>query len=145
MDIRYKEVETLPEFIDAIRLRVDVFIKEQGFQHGWEPDEEDKISRHFIASADGLVIGEARVRETEKGSFKIERMVTKKEYRGQGIGSGLVKYVINEMIQFKPRRIWLRSQLQSQRFYEKAGFKAVSEPFDMWGVKHIDMDYTSLK
>ena len=29
MDIKYKEVETINEFIDAIRIRIDIFIKEQ--------------------------------------------------------------------------------------------------------------------
>ncbi|MFH0875453.1 MAG: hypothetical protein V1859_05930 [archaeon] len=34
MGAKYKQVETINEFIDAIRLRVDAFIKEQGFQPG---------------------------------------------------------------------------------------------------------------
>lgn len=78
MTIKYKEVETINEFIDAIRLRIDVFIKEQGFQPGWEPDEDDKISRHFIAMVDDKIVATARFRETAKGEIKIERMVTKK-------------------------------------------------------------------
>jgi len=141
MEAQYKEVETINEFIDAIRLRVDVFIKEQGFQPGWEPDEDDKISKHFIAVSDGQIVSTARFRETSKGEIKIERMVTKKEYRGKGIGIGLVKYMINKIAKLKPKRIWLRSQVQSQKFYEQCGFKTVSESFDMWGVPHIDMDY----
>ena len=145
MKIRYKEVGTISEFIDAIRLRVDVFIKEQGFQPGWEPDEDDKVSRHFIAIKDNKIVGEARVREVEKGEFKIERMVTAKDYRGKGIGRGLVEHVISEILKIKPKKIWLRSQVQAQEFYEKCGFKSVSEPFDMWGIPHIDMDYISLK
>ena len=47
MQITYKEIETINEFIDAIRIRVDVFIKEQGFEPGWEPDEDDKVSKHL--------------------------------------------------------------------------------------------------
>ena len=56
MDVKYKEVETIPEFIDAIRLRVDVFMIAQKFEAGWEPDEDDKVSRHFIAIVDGNVV-----------------------------------------------------------------------------------------
>ena len=58
--MKYKEVEIISEFIDAIRLRVDVFIIEQGFKPGWEPDEDDKISRHFIAMADDKVVATAK-------------------------------------------------------------------------------------
>ena len=49
MKVAYKEVKTINEFIDAIRIRADVFIIEQKCQPGWEPDEEDKDSKHFIA------------------------------------------------------------------------------------------------
>ena len=141
MNIKYKEVQTINEFIDAIRLRVDIFIKEQGFEPGWEPDEDDKTSRHFIVIVNNKIISTARFRETSKGEIKIERMVTKKEYRGKSVGTGLVKYMLNEIMKLKPKKIWLRSQVQSQKFYEKCGFKAFSEPFDMWGIEHIDMKY----
>lgn len=143
MDVAYKKVETINEFIDAIRLRADVFIKEQGFEPGWEPDEDDKVSKHYMAVIAGKIISTARLRETSEGSVKIERMVTMKEYRGKGIGKGLIDYMLNEIMKRKPKRIWLRSQVQSQPFYEKCGFKAVSEPFDMWGVPHVDMEYSS--
>ena len=143
MDIKYKEVKTINEFIDAIRLRVDVFIKEQGFQLGWEPDEDDKVSKHFIAVADKIIVSTARFREVAKGEFKIERMVTKKEYRGKGITKGFVTFMIKQILKLKPKKIWLRSQVQSQQFYEKCGFRAVSKPFDMWGVPHIDMAYNA--
>lgn len=141
MSVKFKQVETINEFIDAIRLRVDVFIKEQGFQPGWEPDEEDKISKHFIAVSNGKIVSTVRCRETAKGEIKIERMVTSKENRGKNIGGGLVEFMIKDIKKMKPKRIWLRSQVQSRPFYEKCGFVAVSKPFDMWGVPHIDMDY----
>jgi predicted GNAT family N-acyltransferase len=121
-----------------------VFIKEQGFQPGWEPDEDDKISKQFIGMADDKIVSTARFREISNGEIKIERMVTQKDYRGKGIGTGLIKFMIDDIKRLRPRRIWLRSQVQSQKFYEECDFKVVSEPFDMWGVPHIDMDYVNL-
>ncbi|MFH1200043.1 MAG: GNAT family N-acetyltransferase [Candidatus Micrarchaeota archaeon] len=141
MKIIYKQVQTINEFIDAIRLRADVFIKEQGFQPGWEPDEDDKKSVHYIAICGGKVVSTARHRETAKGEIKIERMATAKDYRGKNIGRGLVVFMIDEIKTLGPKRIWLRSQVQSQKFYEKCGFAAVSKPFDQWGVPHIDMEH----
>ena len=102
MKVKYKEVKTINEFIDAIRLRVDVFIIEQGSKPGWEPDELDKISKHYIVIADGKIVSTARVRQPSKGIFKIERMVTKKEYRGKSIGNGLVKFIIDKIKKSKP-------------------------------------------
>ena len=39
------------------------------------------------------------------------------------------------------KRIWMQSQVQAQKFYEKCGFKAISKPYDLHGIKHIDMEY----
>lgn len=141
MHIEYKKVETINEFIDAIKIRVDVFIVEQGFQPGWEPDEDDKSSKHFIALVNNKVISTARYRETAPGEVKIERMVTKKEYRRKGVAKGLVKFMINDIKKLKVKKIWLRSQVKSQAFYQKCGFEAISKPFEMWNVPHVDMQY----
>lgn len=144
MKVKFKKVDTINEFIDAIRLRVDVFIKEQGFQPGWEPDEDDKVSKQFIAICDGKIVSTARYRETAKGEIKIERMVTLKEYRCKNIGKGLLTFILKDIKKLKPKRIWLRSQVKSQTFYEKNGFVAISKPFDMWGVLHIDMEHNKI-
>lgn len=141
MEIKYKEIETINEFIDAIRLRVDVFIKEQGSKPGWEPDEEDKVSRQFIAIVDNQVVSTARARTVNDNEIKIERMATIKGYRGKDIGRKLLKFMIKKIKEYNPKRIWTRSQVQAQLFYEKCGFKPISKPFDEYGILHLDMEY----
>ncbi|MBI2655244.1 GNAT family N-acetyltransferase [Candidatus Woesearchaeota archaeon] len=138
--IKYKEVEKIEEFIDAIRIRVDVFIKEQKCEPGWEPDEKDKKSMHFIAITGNKIVATARARETRKNEYKIERMATKKEYRKKGIGKGLVECIIKNISKQKPKRIWMQSQVRAQRFYETCGFKTISKPYNLYGIKHIDME-----
>lgn len=140
MKITYKKIESISEFIDAIRIRVDVFIIEQKCQPGWEPDEEDKTAGHFIAIADGKVVSTLRIREVE-GGIKIERMATKKEYRGKGISKGLITFVLKEIKKLKPKKIWMEAQVQAREFYEKCGFKPVSEPYDLYGIPHLKMEY----
>ena len=78
MAFMYKQVEAIQEFVDAIRLRVDVFIKEQGCPPGWEPDELDKDAQHFIAKVDGKIVATLRVLDEPKGVYKIERMAVAK-------------------------------------------------------------------
>ncbi|MBI5227237.1 GNAT family N-acetyltransferase [Candidatus Micrarchaeota archaeon] len=141
MNIQYKEIQTIPEFIDAIRLRVEVFINEQRFKPGWEPDEEDKNSKQFIAILDGKIVATMRIREPTKGEFKIERLAVAKECRGKGIGKELLEYSIKQIGTQKPKRIFTMSQVQAQKFYEKCNFKAVKEPEMAHGVAHIYMDY----
>lgn len=140
MEIIYKEIESINEFIDAIRIRVDVFIIEQKSKPGWEPDEEDKTARHFIALTDGKIVSTLRIREVD-GGVKIERMATKKEYRGKGISKGLLEFVLKEIKKIKPKKIWMEAQVQAKEFYEKCGFKAVSESYNLYGIPHLKMEY----
>lgn len=141
MKVTYKRIATRSEFIDAIRLRVDVFIKEQGSKPGWEPDEDDKRAAQYIAIVNSEIVATARVRETKKGEFKIERMAVLKVYRGKGIGTGLVNYIIKQLQSRHAKRIWMQAQCQAQSFYEKCGFEAVTKPIDRFGVLHVDMEY----
>lgn len=136
----FREVATINEFIDAIRIRANVFIVEQCFQPGWEPDEDDKTAMQYIAIVAGNIVGTCRARETAKNEFKLERMAIKKDYRRKGIGREMLKYVISKLTLLKPNRIWLSSQVQAQKFYEKYGFRAVSAPYDQFGKMHIDLE-----
>lgn len=139
MKITYKEVALISEFIDAIRIRVDVFIIEQKCQPGWEPDEEDKTARHFVALAEGRIVSTLRIREVEDG-IQIERMATRKEFRGKAISKGLIEFVLEEIKKLKPKKVWMEAQVQAQEFYEKCGFIAVSEPYDLYGIPHLNME-----
>ena len=143
MNITYKEVKTINDFIDAIRIRTDVFIIEQKCPPCWEPDELDKKSIHFIAILNHEIVATARLREEPKNTVKIERMAVRKEYRGKGIGSGLTKYVLNQALKKGFKKIFIQAQLHAQKMYEKAGFKMTSKPYDLWnlGILHVDMEY----
>ncbi len=143
MNVQYKQIETLNEFIDAIRIRVDVFIIEQQCPPGWEPDELDKDSQHFIALVKGKIVATARLREDPKDVAKLERMVVKKDYRGKGIALGLTKFILEEARKQRYTRVWMQAQVQAKHVYEKAGFKTSSKPYDLWnlGIPHVDMEY----
>ena len=141
MEVQCKKVKSLPEFIDSIRLRVEVFIKEHGMPPGWEPDEDDRNAVHFIALSGKEVVCTARYRKVGKGEFKIERMATQKEMRGKGVAGRLLKFMLAHIQKQKPKKIWLRAQEQVQGFYQKHDFKPVAEPFEIYGKMHVDMEY----
>lgn len=143
MHVQYKKIETIPEFIDAIRSRVDVFIIEQKCPPGWEPDELDKVSQQFIAVTNHKIIATARLREDAKGIAKLERMVVTKKFRGKGIASDLTIFIVDEARKQGYKRIWLQAQEHAKSVYEKAGFKVISsKPYDLWnlGIPHVDME-----
>ncbi len=136
-----KKAESLSEFIDAVRVRASVFIVEQGFAPGWEPDEEDKTAVSYIAVDGKTVVSTLRVNPLPGREFKIERMATLKNFRRKGIGEKLLTYAITETLAKKPKRIWCRSKVDAAGFYERNGFKQVSVPYEMYGQTHIDLEY----
>ncbi len=142
----YKSVEHIHEFIDAIRLRVDVFIKEQGCPPGWEPDEQDKKAHHYIGISDGNIVATLRVFDEPKGAYKLGRMAVAKDMRGKGIGKGLLQYVTKVLRKKHPKqKIWMQAQCRAQKFYEKNGFNVVSKSYDIHNlnIPHVDMEFNA--
>lgn len=140
MTFTYKSVDSIPEFVDCIRLRYDTFVREMGMLPGWEPDEDDKVARHFLGLSGSEVVATGRYREISRGEFKIERMVTRKDLRREGLGRRILEFMLAEIDALNPSRVWLRSQIQVEGFYRACGFTSCSEPFELFGVKHIDME-----
>ena len=142
MEIKYKKITSIDEFIDAIRIRVDVFIKEQECPPGWEPDELDKDSQHYVATVKGKIVATARLREDPHGIAKLERMSVLKEFRGNGIAVGLTSFIVSQAKKQGYKKIWMQAQEQVKRVYQKAGFTVTSNPYDLWnlGIIHVDME-----
>src|SRR5205814_731773 len=101
---------TINEFIDAIRIRVDVFVIEQQCPPGWDPEELDKVSQQYIALNTNEIVATVRLRENPKGTAKIENMVVKKKHRGRGIGVGLTTYVTKQAKKQGYKKIWMQAQ-----------------------------------
>ncbi len=139
--ITVRKAKTLADFIDAVRLRTQVFIVEQGFAPGWEPDDDDKTATQFIAAEGTKVVGTCRMRQERPHEFKIERMAVAKEWRKHGVGKLLAKAALKQALKLKPKRVWIRCQLKSQKFWESCGFKVKTKPYQAWGRTHIDLDY----
>lgn len=132
------------DLIDALRIRVDVFVLEQGCPPGWDPAEIDKEADHFLATIDGQPVGSVRLRCDEPGSYKIECMAVRAEARRQGVGSALTTMLVKEALERSCRRLWMQAQHHAQNVYEACGFiNESTEPYDLYnlGIKHITMSY----
>lgn len=135
-----RRIETFGELIDAIRLRVDIFIKEQGCAPGWEPDEDDKQAIQYVALLDNRVVATGRALQTGPTEYKIQRMAIDASHRKQGIGSQLLEFMVADLQKQNPKRFWMQSQVHAQPFYEKHGFRAISKPYNLHGIMHVDME-----
>lgn len=117
MDI--KIYDTLPE--EAVRIRKTVFVEEQGFQD--EFDKIDSYARHLVLFDRENPIAVCRFfRNEETGDFTVGRIAVLKEYRGQNIGTKVLKAAEEAIKDEKGSKICPHAQLQAKDFYGKQGY-----------------------
>lgn len=141
-DIDIHLITTDQEWEEAKRLRVEVFVEEQGVPAEEELDEYEEVARHLILNYKGQPAGTCRWRFTDKG-IKMERFVVAKPYRGHGLGGALVKAALKDIDAqegSKGKTCYLHAQEGAVSLYKRAGFIASGEPFDECGIWHYYME-----
>ena len=122
---------TIDELYDILKLRSIVFVVEQNCIYQ-DLDDIDKRAYHiFMKEKDKPeVCVYIRVFEKDKDTAQIGRVVTAQNYRRKGYGSQLMRKGIeiakNEM---KKTKVYLEGQVYVAEFYQKLGFKIISDEF----------------
>lgn len=139
---KVKIVETPMEKEQAFDVRRKVFVDEQGVPLHIEMDEFDDSAVHFVGYNLEQPIAAARIRETESGIGKIERVCVLSEFRGQHVGV----LMMNEMEEYARTAglftLKLNSQSYAIPFYEKLGYEVNSPEFLDAGIPHRAMTKT---
>jgi len=120
---------------DIRRIRESVFIAEQNVTPELEWDADDNIAVHFLAFEGDYAIGTARLLQ----DGQIGRVSVLKDWRGLKVGDALMQAAIAEAQNRDLRQQKLTAQVHATAFYERLGFKVVSEEFLEAGLPHVDM------
>jgi predicted GNAT family N-acyltransferase len=140
--IKVRKVVNESELQDALAIRKEVFVKEQGVAPEDEYDQYDKTSIHFIAyDGQDKPCGTARWRQTHSG-IKLERFAVLKPYRGRGVGALLLKNILHDIEEdpnVSAQKLYLHAQTTAIGFYKKFGFEPVGEEFLECGIRHYEM------
>lgn len=124
---------------DAERLsdiRRTVFIEEQKVPENLEWDESDDDCIHILATDNNSKpVGTARI--TADGH--IGRMAVLKAHRGHGIGSAMLKQLIEQAREQLLARVIVHAQITAMPFYARHGFVAISDEFMDAGIPHKTM------
>ena len=127
----------LPE--EAIKIRTEVFIQEQGFQN--EFNEIDLHAQHFVVFDLETPVATCRVFPTsEPGIFMIGRVAVRLSYRKKGIGHLVMSAAEENIRQSGGHCIRIFAQLQAQNFYSALGYHVIGSVFDDEGCPHIRME-----
>lgn len=136
--VTVKKVSSEKELKQAFRIRIRVFVREQGVPAEIELDSDDRRAIHFIASIEGSAVGTARL-VMRAGGAKIGRMAVLKSQRRKKVGEKLLTRAIATAKKLKARKIYLHAQVPVIGFYESAGFRCVGPVFDEAGIAHRKM------
>ena len=133
--IRVRLADWHKDNADIRRIREAVFIAEQHVPPELEWDSDDPSAVHFLALEGDYPIGTARL--LPDGT--IGRVSVLKDWRGLKVGDKLMEAVIGEAEKRGQTRQFLSAQVYAAPFYERLGFKIVSEEFLEVGIPHVDM------
>ena len=123
----------------ALVIRNKVFVVEQGVDPVLEY-EHDEDAHHYLLCMGRKSIATARWREVSDG-IKLERFAVLPKFRSRGFGKViLLEVLIDTLPLMKP--IYLHSQVNAIRFYERNGFTKEGELFIEAGIEHYNMVYT---
>lgn len=136
--IAVKRISSEKELAQAMRIRIRVFVREQGVPEEIELDDDDKRALHLLASLGGRAVGTARI-VMRAGRAKIGRMAVLKSQRRKKVGKKLLICAISTAKKQGAREVYLHAQVAVIKFYESAGFRCVGPVFDEAGIAHRKM------
>lgn len=136
--VTIQRVTGQPELIQALTIRIRVFVLEQSVPAEIELDADDRHAIHLLALRSGKAVGTARV-VIKHGKAKIGRMAVLRSYRRKGVGTALLKRALALGRRAKTRQIYLNAQMRVAEFYERLGFRAVGKVFIEAGIRHRRM------
>jgi predicted GNAT family N-acyltransferase len=143
MDIQ--PVRTDTDWAAARTIRTRVFIDEQDCPPDEEWDGHDSTSRHVVGRVDGTAVATARWRTVTHGEdivAKLERFAVLSDHRGQGYGSELVAYVVDDARQAGFDTFLVHAQAHLEDWYAEHGFASTGRTFEEVGIPHVEMVLT---
>ena len=133
-----RRIRTDAERHICYEIRTKVFVDEQGVPLEEELDAYDAVASHYVVEVRGAIIGTARLVDLGDGVGKIGRVAILKEHRNRGLGSELIRLLIDEGFA-GCHTLVLDSQLSAIPFYERFGFWSEGDIFLDAGIEHRRM------
>ena len=130
----------LEELYGILRVRSEVFVTGQKCLYV-DPDGRDCGSVQVFASKGDQIIGCLRIYVKEAGVLQIGRVAVIESLRGTGVGRMMMRQAISYVTEnSSDEKIYLEAQTYAIGFYEKLGFKVISDEFLDEGIPHKGME-----
>ena len=120
----------------AVPIRSAVFVDEQKVPLEMELDAWDPRSVHAVAfDADAAAVGTGRLLP----DGHIGRMAVARSARGSGVGSALLRALMDEARRRGHRFAVLSAQTHAIEFYRRHGYEVAGSEYLDAGIPHVDM------
>ena len=128
MSIEVMRAEQEWQRAGAYSVRIEGMNRQHNISLREEFDEHDGDgTRYIVLLDDGYPVATARFYEKSKDCVIIGRVVVLPEYRGQGLGEKVISEAETWIRELGYREIEVDSRTVAVGFYEKNGFKRISE------------------
>lgn len=138
MQINITTLQFPEDLYEVMKIRNEVFIKEQKVSEEEEYDEFEDSCIHYLATVDNTPVGTARIRKTQNGT-KLERFAVLIPYRNKGVASKILNEVLQHPWVNNQEYVYLHAQTSAKGFYLKHGFEEIGNEFIEADIQHIKM------
>ncbi len=122
---------------ELLRFRQAIFVVEQRSPYP-DLDGLDQDAWHLLLSEGGELAGCLRLAPSPL--LRIGRVAVVPRLRGNGLGRRLMETALALCRERYPEQpVALTAQLHLVRFYQGFGFTTTSDPYDDFGITHVDM------
>ena len=132
---------SLDQLYQIIKLRNKVFIIEQNYPF-LDLNDQDQGAFHLFLQHQSRFIGYLRVNPLEMNYsvVKLSRFCLLPEYRDKDLGKDMLKFILTHAEKsWRSQEIQISAQEYLEGFYQKFGFIASSEAYEIDNILHINM------
>lgn len=122
-------IATPEELSDCLAIRHDVFVLEQAVTVEEDLDGLDAQCVQFLAITDEGPVGTARMRKTDDGEVRAERVAVRASSRGLGLGALLMDALEDEARRRGEAAVVLHAQVEVVPFYARRGYEPFGSQF----------------
>ena len=129
----------------CLAIRNDVFTVEKQVPKSIEVDEYDCLCDacdHFLVQVGGACVGAVRCLHRPAREIQVQRFCLYPRFRGGGTGKAMLAELERRYRAQGAAKLCLDAKFEVSGFYERCGFRRVSEPFIEADVPHVKMEKT---
>ena len=141
-DLRLTRVETPEQMREALTLRREVFVDEQGIPAELDEDGRDRAATSILIYDGNVPIATGRFLMVADGETILARIAVQARYRGRGIGGMVVSELEKLAIEEGANRFTLLPHDYLEDFYRRLGYRKTSEAGTVGTHRLIAMEKT---